>query len=52
VTLVVKADQVDPVSRDLHVYVRAASSAAYYMLALVAILIVAAVLAYRRFGRR
>jgi Predicted membrane protein len=52
VTLVVKADQVDPVSRDLHVYVRAASSTAYYMLALVVILIVAAVLAYRRFGRR
>ncbi len=52
VTLVVRADQVDPTSRDLHVYVRAASSTAYYMLALVAILIVAAVLAYRRFGRR
>jgi uncharacterized membrane protein len=52
VTLVVKADQLDPASRDLHVYVRAASSTAYYMLALVAILIVAAVLAYRRFGRR
>ena len=52
VTLVVKADQVDPTSRNLHVYVRATSGAAYYMLALVAILIAAAILFYRRFGRR
>jgi len=52
VTLVVKADQVDPVSRDLHVYVKATASAAYYMLALVAILVAAAIIAYRRFGRR
>lgn len=52
ITLTVKADQVDPASRDLHVYVRAASSVALYVLPLIAVLVAAALIAYRRFGRR
>lgn len=52
VTLTLRADQLDPVSRDLHVYVKATSSPAYIAIAIVAILAVAVLVAYRRFGRR
>ncbi len=52
ITLTVRADQLDSVSRDLHVYIRAPSSPAYAAAAAVAALAVAAVIAFRRFGRR
>ncbi|MEM1691461.1 MAG: NEW3 domain-containing protein [Thermofilaceae archaeon] len=52
VTLTLRADQLDPVSRDLHVYVRAASSPAYVAAAVVVIIAAAVLIAFRRLGRR
>lgn len=52
VTLSLKADQVDAVSRDLHVYVKPASSPVYYIAGATLVLIVGVYLAYRKFGRR
>ncbi len=52
VTFMVKADQIDALRRDLHVYVKPASSVAYIALAAVAVLAVAVAAAFRRFGRR
>jgi len=52
VSLRLSADQVEPLSRDLHIYVKPAGGVAYYIVAAVAVLIAVVVLAYRKFGRR
>jgi len=52
VTLRLSADQVEPFSRDLHIYVKPAGVVAYYIAVAVAVLIAAVALAYRKFGRR
>ncbi|UNQ73574.1 NEW3 domain-containing protein [Infirmifilum sp. NZ] len=52
VTFAVTGDQVDAMQRDLHVYVKPSGTPAYLIGALVLVLVVALILAYRRFGRR
>lgn len=52
VTLTLKADQLDSISRDLHVHVRAVGGPAYAAAAIIAVLIAAAALIYRWLGRR
>jgi len=52
VSLRLSADQVEPLSRDLHIYVKPTGVVAYYIAAVVAMLIAAVALAYRKFGRR
>ena len=52
VSLSLKADQVEAIGRDLHVYVRPAGSPAYYIAGATLALIVGVYLAYRKFGRR
>jgi uncharacterized membrane protein len=51
-SLSLSADQVEPLRRDLHVYVRPAGSITYYIVAAVVALVAAVILAYRKLGRR
>jgi uncharacterized membrane protein len=51
-SLSLSADQVEPLRRDLHVYVRPASSIAYYIIAAVVALVAAVIIVYRKLGRR
>lgn len=51
-TFIIKTDQTDVLSRDLHVYVKPTSSIVYIALAVIVVLMAVVVLSYRRFGRR
>lgn len=52
ITLSVKADQVEPKSRDLRVHVKPTGIPAYVIAAVAIALLAAVILAYRKFGRR
>ncbi|MEZ0346825.1 MAG: NEW3 domain-containing protein [Infirmifilum sp.] len=52
VTLLLKGDNIEPLQRDLHVYVRPANSPIYYIAGAALLLIIGVFLAYRKFGRR
>ncbi|MEM1509831.1 MAG: NEW3 domain-containing protein [Thermofilaceae archaeon] len=51
-SFMVKTDQTDALSRDLHVYVKPTSSIVYIALAVITILMAVVIIVYRRFGRR
>ncbi|MCS7104117.1 MAG: NEW3 domain-containing protein [Thermofilaceae archaeon] len=52
VTFMVKADQLDPIRRDLHTYLKTSGNIAYVLAAVIVVLVLLFLVSYRLFGRR